>query len=148
MRLRLIAAVALALSGAYSAQAQIRTSPVGLWWTEDRSGVIAIASCGDALCGRIVGQRATRKPDGSLPVDVRGVAHCGLMILHDATPSEPGHWRGRITNPEDGQDWRCEFFVGDDGALRLRGYVLVPLLGQTQIWPPFAGRVQADCTIG
>ena len=143
MRLRLILPLLCV-----AATARAEPSPLGRWWTEDRSGVIEIARCGEALCGRIVGQPQPRNPDGSLPVDIHGVPHCDLTILHDATETEPGRWRGRITDPETGQDWRCELSIAADGALRLRGYLLVPLLGQTQIWPPFQGSVKKDCTIG
>ena len=110
--------------------------------------MIAIAPCEDRLCGRIVGQPHPRNPDGSLPVDAHGVPHCGLEILRDAKPtSTEGHWRGVITNPEDVSKWNCEIWVEEDGSLRLRGYVLIPLLGETQVWPAFRGAVAGDCSI-
>jgi uncharacterized protein (DUF2147 family) len=143
MRLRLSLSAGLLAALPLMADA----SPVGRWWTEDRSGVIEITRCGQALCGRIVGQTEPRDARGNISRDIHGVPDCGLTILHDARQVEPGRWRGRITNPDDGQDWRCEIWVGEDGALRLRGYVVVPLLGQTQVWPPFHGQVAADCTI-
>ena len=31
------------------------------------------------------------------------------------------------------------------GRLRLRGYVLVPVLGATQTWTPYKGMVTPDC---
>lgn len=110
--------------------------------------MIEIAPCGLNLCGRIVGQPRPRNPDGSRPMDIHGVPHCGLTILHDAALAADGQWHGRITNPDDGHDWRCSLWAGADGSLRLRGYLLVPLLGETQTWPKFTGTVAADCTIG
>ncbi len=73
---------------------------------------------------------------------------CGLTILRDAKPTTTeGHYRGVITNPEDPSNWNCEIWVDADGALRLRGYVLIPLLGETQVWSAFHGAVAGDCSI-
>jgi uncharacterized protein (DUF2147 family) len=143
MRLRLIALLGVLAMPAY---AQTTASPQGLWWTEDRSGVIQIAPCAEGLCGRIVGQIEPRDAGGNVTLDIHGVPHCGLLILRGRLV-KAGHWRGSIVNPEDGSVWNCEFWVGADGALRLRGYVLVELIGQTQIWPRFQGQVAKDCTI-
>jgi uncharacterized protein (DUF2147 family) len=108
--------------------------------------VIEIAPCGAALCGRIEGLGAPRQPDGTVPRDVKGVPKCGLTILHDVVPSGD-EWSGIITNPDDGTDWHCTLSVDDQGRLHLRGYVLVPLFGQTQIWPRFLGELGTDCAI-
>ena len=142
MRLRLILPFACLVS-----HAQAATSPEGLWWTQDHSGVIGIAPCGQALCGRIIGQPQILDPKGQVPVDINGVPQCGLGILRGEPTDEPGHFRGTITNPDDGKNWHCEFWVGEDNKLRLRGYVVLPLFGQTQIWPPFSGHVAADCSL-
>jgi uncharacterized protein (DUF2147 family) len=153
MRLRLIlaflalAVLGPALLGPVRPALAAQQSPQGLWWTEGHDGVIGIAACGDALCGRIVGQIEPQDEQGRRPVDVHGKLLCGLTILHGKPASEPGHWSGVITNPEDGRDWESEFWMGDDGSLRLRGYLLVPAFGQTQIWTKFEGRVEADCSI-
>ncbi len=109
--------------------------------------MIEVAPCAQGLCGRIVGQPDIRDQEGKISLDVHGVAQCGLIILRGAPTKEPGHYRGTITNPDDGRDWRSEFWVGGDGYLRLRGYVMLPLLGQTQTWPPFIGSVASDCSI-
>ena len=34
-----------------------------------------------------------------------------------------------------------------DGRLGLRGYLGLPLFGQTQLWSPFTGRTFADCRL-
>jgi uncharacterized protein (DUF2147 family) len=134
-------------------------SQTGRWLTQDRGGVIDIYHCeaspprrdraaASALCGRIAGLSEPLKPDGTVPADSSGHPKCGLTILHDAVQSEPGMWTGRITNPDDGTSWHCEFWVDDLGRLHLRGYVLVPLLGQTQTWTPYAGSLSSDCRMG
>jgi uncharacterized protein (DUF2147 family) len=122
--------------------------PVGRWLTEDRGGVIEIFSCGAALCGRIVGMAEPVRSDGKPQTDNQGRPKCGLTILHDAVSTETGQWAGRITDPDDGSDWNCTLSVDADGRLHLRGYVLLPLLGQTQIWTRYSGPLGGDCRMG
>ncbi len=88
------------------------------------------------------------RPDGKLQADSAGQPKCGLTILRQGTQTDPGQWSARITNPDDGSDWNCLLSVDGVGRLHLRGYVLVPLLGQTQIWTPYSGKLGADCRIG
>jgi uncharacterized protein (DUF2147 family) len=121
------------------------STPVGTWLTEDHKGVIAIAPCGGGLCGRIVGMSEPLRPDGSRPVDNQGRPQCGLTILQAAAGDQPGQWQGKITDPLDGSVWNCELSLDGEGRLHLRGYVLLPLLGQTQLWTPYTGHVTQDC---
>lgn len=154
MRLRLILrAAGLLMAGAsgvillLSGPAAASASPEGMWWTEDHTGVIRIFRCPEGMCGRIVGQTEPRDAQGHITLDVNGVPHCGLVFLHGSETDEPGHYAGIVTDPDSGNNWHCRFWVGADGSLRLRGYVLIPALGQTQTWPLFHGRVAEDCTI-
>ncbi len=147
---RLIA-VALSLLSAAGGAAPSRAegaagSVFGLWRIEDRTAVVSIARCANGLCGTIVGLSETVGKDGRVPVDHRGTPICGLTILHAADPSPSGVWQGHIVNPNDGSSWTCEVWAAGDG-LHLRGYLVVPLLGQTQIWPKYAGNVTPDCHI-
>jgi len=115
----------------------------GEWLTEDGGGVIRIAPCGSALCGRIVGM-ADFGPSGT-PTDVQGRPQCGLEIIHELRQSEPGRWSGTITNPEDGQTYDARLSVDKTGRLRVRGFLGIPLFGATQIWTPYPGALTADC---
>ena len=49
------AILGFALSTFAASAAAPSASPVGTWLTESGHGVVEIAKCGDALCGRIVG---------------------------------------------------------------------------------------------
>ncbi len=84
------------------------------------------------------------RPDGRVPTDPHGTPQCGLTILRATGQDDSGVWKGRIENPADGTTWRCEIWDDPDG-LHLRGYVVLPLLGQTQLWKHYAGRVGSDC---
>lgn len=116
----------------------------GLWLTEDTEGVIEIARCGEAeWCGRIVGI-ADFGPTG-MPRDVQGRPQCGLEIIHRLRETEPGIWRGTITNPEDGRTYQARLSLDEAGRLRLRGFIGMPLLGATQLWTRYAGTLAPEC---
>ena len=118
-------------------------SPVGTWLTESGHGVVEIAKCGDALCGRIVG--IDREPGSPMPTDVNGRPQCGLTIISNQRPETDGTWRGEVRDPRDGATYQAKLWVDGSGNLRLRGFIGIPLLGSTQVWRPFAGRLTAEC---
>ena len=128
-----------------SASATPTTSPAGTWLTANGHGVIAIAQCGDALCGRIVG--IDREPTEPMPTDVHGRSQCGLTIITNERPTGDGTWLGEITDPRDGSTYQAKLWLDEDGNLRLRGFIGIPMLGSTQIWRKFTGHLTADCAL-
>ena len=116
---------------------------LGEWSTEDGHGVIAIEPCGEDLCGRIVGIQRT--PGEPMPKDVHGAPQCGLVIIRKEHPDGDGSWLGEITDPRDGTVYGAKIWIGRDGNLRLRGFLGLPLLGQTQVWRRFTGRIGEAC---
>ncbi len=115
----------------------------GAWTTQDGNGVIAIAPCGDALCGRIVGIR--RAPGAPIPRDVTGASQCGLTILRNERPTAEGDWLGEITDPRSGKTYGAKLWLDRHGNLRVRGFLGVPLLGETQTWRRFTGTIGEGC---
>lgn len=118
-------------------------SPVGLWLTSSDGAVIEVEPCGDAMCGKIAGMHFD-SPDSPMPIDHQGRPQCGLRII-DMT-AQDGRWGGTITDPRDGAVWRAVMWV-ENGDLHLRGYLLVPLFGQTQVWKRYQGRVLPNCRL-
>jgi uncharacterized protein (DUF2147 family) len=140
-QLYVIAAVAIAIVPPF---ASARTSsPVGTWSTANGHGVVAIEPCGDAICGRIVG--IERQPTEPIPTDVNGRSECGLTIITNQKPTSDGSWVGQITDPRDGRTWQAQISLDEAGNLRLRGFIGIPLLGVTQVWRKFTGRLTSDC---
>ena len=120
-------------------------SPVGTWTTGNGHGVVEIAQCGDALCGRIVGiERSAGDP---MPTDVLGRPQCGLTIITNQRPDADGSWMGEITDPRDGGTYQAKLWVDEDGNLNLRGFIGIPLLGSTQVWHKFTGRLAGECRL-
>ena len=119
---------------------------LGKWLTESGHGVIEIARCEHAVCGSIVG--IDRTPSEPMPTDITGRSQCGLTIIRDVTQAANNTWSGKITDPRDGATYRANLWVDNEGRLNLRGYVGIPLLGSTQVWSRFTGRIADNCRFG
>ncbi|MBI1207874.1 MAG: DUF2147 domain-containing protein [Azospirillum sp.] len=136
--------ILLAVAGAMAAATTSAASPLGVWLTEDNQGAVEIFACGDKLCGRLVWIDESEPPPGAVgpPVDLhnpdpalRQRPLCGLVILQNFVPSEDKlNHEGTIYNPEDGQTYSARFMLENNSTLKLRGYVLLPLLGRSQHW--------------
>jgi uncharacterized protein (DUF2147 family) len=132
------------IAGATAREMPTPDSPLGLWQTKG-GGVIQVGWCGAALCGRIVG--INRAPGEPMPRDYQGRSQCGLAIITDERPTGDGGWLGQVTDPRDGKMYHAEIWVDDEGRLNLRGFVGIPLLGRTEVWHRFTGRLGADCMV-
>jgi len=131
--------------GLQAAMAVEPGSPLGLWLTESGDGVIEVAQCGNALCGRIVGiGRAAGEP---IPTDVQGRSQCGLTIFEVEAPSH-GVWTGSVTDPRNGSAYGAQLWLDHSDRLNIRGYLGIPLLGQTQTWTRYTGRLSDGCRLG
>lgn len=134
-----IAATALALS---AGAAFASTSPVGVWYTQDKQGKVRIAPCGDKLCGVIISGRGK---DGKPASDARDDANpnpalrsrpiLGLQILRDFKPTGPGRWGGgKIYDPNTGRTYDSKLSLSNGGVLKVEGCVTVICVSQT--WTP------------
>ncbi|HLY55581.1 MAG TPA: DUF2147 domain-containing protein [Stellaceae bacterium] len=116
---------------------------LGNWLTSDGDGVIAIEQCGDEVCGRIVG--IARAPGEKMPTDVHGTSQCGLTIISNERPTDDGTWLGKVTDPRTGETYGAKLWIDRAGNLRVRGFLGLPLLGETQVWRPYAGHLTDSC---
>ncbi len=126
-----------------AAAATLPPPPVGRWLSQDRDGVFEIKDCGGTLCGRLVGLRY----EGAMPVDRNGHPQCGLMMLTGFVrqDNDPTRWAGMILDPEKGRTYHAVIWSPSDGLLKLRGYLLLPLFGETQRWTRYDGAIGAGC---
>ncbi|MCW5730509.1 MAG: DUF2147 domain-containing protein [Alphaproteobacteria bacterium] len=116
---------------------------LGRWLTESGNAQVEIQECAGRLCGRVVWLKEPLNEEGTPKRDrhnpdpgLRARPIIGLAMLENFVPDDdPGKWRdGTIYNPEDGKTYSCTLTLQDDGRLRVRGYVGLPLFGKTQIW--------------
>jgi hypothetical protein len=118
------------------------SSPDGLWAPTDGNGrplgLIRIFEQDGVFYGRI---------EPSSPADDSSARcnHCtgerkdqpiiGLVIMRHLTLKDHQYVGGDILNPRTGGIYHCKFHLTDGGRkLRMRGYLLFPLLGLTQTW--------------
>lgn len=140
--LRLVAAGLLLIARPVSAAPDL----TGLWLTQGHDGVIAINHCLGGLCAEIAGVFLDH-PDDPIPRDYRGISQCHLQLIADARPIGINLWKGHILDPRNGSIYGVELRQDPHGNLALRGFLGVPLLGQTQIWTRYAGTVPSDCRL-
>jgi uncharacterized protein (DUF2147 family) len=126
--------------------AQAADNPTGLWLTQDHDGIIKIFPCNGGLCAQIAGFILDHPTDPT-PVDYRGVSQCHLPLITDAKQIEINLWKGHIINPRNGTVYGVEFHLDAHNNLALRGYVGLPLFGETQTWTRYSGRVPSDCRL-
>ncbi len=148
-RLRLLAGIALVSAvSAQSARAEPFTP--GYWLASDHSIVVQIAPCGGDLCGFITGI-ALKHPGDAMPLDWRGRPECGFLILR-VSPTQVAdngtpRWKGVLQDPRNGNVYRTTVKFDDAGNLDLHGYIGLPVLGQTQLWPKFTGEMLPGCHV-
>lgn len=120
---------------------QDKGDPVtGFWYTEGHEGGVELYGCADKICGRFAWLK---------PTPVEGIAHddhnpdptlrkrvlCHLQFMGNFTPDGHGHYEdGWIYSPRHGQNFNAEMTLIDSDTLDLHGYVLAPILGESQTW--------------
>jgi len=114
---------------------------LGRWLSETKRGVIEIYPCAEKLCGKLVWmiepiRRGAPAIDDLNPDPaLRSRPLCGLPLLGDFRPLEPQRWGdGWAYDPDNGKTYRATLFLESAGVLKLRGYIGIPLLGETQSW--------------
>jgi len=138
--------VLLAAFACLPAWAQPTTDPRGRWLTASGNLEVDIGPCGEALCGtvtKVVANHSMSRPGEAMQAaDARPAL--GMRLLSDFVPSRhetradgssvTTEWQGRIYNRENAKTYDCRMSLDAQGGLVLRGYVGLPLFGQTQVW--------------
>ena len=129
-----LSAISLALA-ALSADAAAPTPIAGRWQTDDGKAIVAVAPCGNAMCGKIErflmpeprgGARDDKNPDKAL----RTRPLLGVQILSNLK-ADGSAWKGRGYSPEDGRSFNAT--VTANGAkLNVKGCVAV--FCRTVVW--------------
>lgn len=115
----------------------------GLWIENGKQKVaVWIENCEDQLCGRIFWLKKPFYADGKPKLDshnpdeaLRNTPRCGLKILDGFSPAKNNTWNGgKIYNPSDGRTYSSTIHLAEDGTLKVRGYIGIPLFGKTTKW--------------
>lgn len=117
----------------------------GYWVTGKNEAVAQIYSCGDGLlCGELVGFPMDRADD-PMPQTWEHHPQCHFVFIRYLRENGDS-WSGTIINPRNGTAYGAKLRVMLPDRLRLRGFVLTPLLGSTRLWTRYTGPTPpADC---
>jgi uncharacterized protein (DUF2147 family) len=132
---------ALLCAGGYSS-AQSMGSIVGTWKTFDDetnqpAAMVQISENNGIYSGVIT---KLLDASGALTCEKctdfrKGKPILGMEILSGLKRTGDGFSGGQILDPDDGEIYRAEMKLKDQGAkLDLRAYIGIPLLGRTQTW--------------
>lgn len=123
-------------------------APTGLWATQNHDAVIQIAPCGSNLCGQIVGM--VLQPQEPTPKDWAGGTQCHLTIIQASPHTDDSGqvtWTGSIVNPRSGSSYSIILRQDASHNLLLRGYIGLPIFGETQTWSPYQGNLADNCRL-
>ena len=124
---------ALALLAATAADAA-PAGPEGRWLTASGNAIVDVAPCGAALCGTIVKVLANHPMGGGTTPMAANVPGVGVKVMTRFTSRGDGRWVGHLYNRQTGKTYDCELTMAAPDQMKLRAYVLLPLIGQTQVW--------------
>jgi uncharacterized protein (DUF2147 family) len=108
----------------------LAASPKGDWFVGDKSAIIHIDACGNALCGTVAWKNKQGGVDENNPDPAkRNRPIIGLPILLGMKPANDGRWEGEVYNPENGKTYTSRMWLKSDDMLRIEGCVLGFLCG-------------------
>ena len=122
----IIASLILALAAAQPTQ----HAPIeGLWKNPIGSAIIAVAPCGNALCGKVVwasarGQREVAKTTSNV---------VGTTVLTEVKPKGKG-WAGKLFVPDDNIHVSARLQLLSATQLKLTGCALAGVICRSQVW--------------
>lgn len=122
-------------------QAQGGDAILGDWLTAEGKAKVRITRCDSLYCGTIVWLKEPMK-EGKEVVDDKNPdpsRHSqkvlGMTILWGFEYDGDDEWTGgKVYDPENGSTYSGKMVLKDTATLKLRGYVLIPLLGRSEIW--------------
>jgi uncharacterized protein (DUF2147 family) len=144
MKAAFLAATVFALLTTAAAHAQPVPTAKGFWEQADDQGNVGawflFSEKDGVYSGRIV--KMFKKPGvptvnlcAKCPGDQKNARMLGLTIVSGMKRDGLKYTDGSILDPRDGTVYHAEMEVSSDGRqLSVRGYVGIPLLGQTQVW--------------
>ena len=138
----LIAGAAASLLAGAAPAAALSDPVIGQWWNVEKTAKIEIAPCGESVCGNIVWMREPNHDDGTPKRDVNNDDEAlqdrpilGLQIIGGFEKESAGVWEdGKIYNPQDGNTYKSNMAIQDNGNLEVEGCVL--FICREQVWEP------------
>lgn len=111
-------------------------SILGNWWSEGKEGLLKIVKTRSGLYEVVLldGKDADKKDVNNPDPKLRDRKLKGVVIMWHLRFEDGEYVDGYCYNPRDGNTYRVKMKVLGPTSLRLRGYLAIPLLGQSQDW--------------
>jgi uncharacterized protein (DUF2147 family) len=108
----------------------------GRWWTEGKEGLMKIEKTKGSRYQVIIvsGKDEDKKDVKNRDPKKRERKLKGIVIMWNLKFEDGEYVDGYCYNPRDGNTYRVKMKITGKNTLRIRGYLLVPLLGQSQDW--------------
>ncbi len=119
----------IALLTLTAAQPAPRAPIEGQWKNPIGSAIIAIAPCGDVLCGKVVWASARGRREASTSTS----QVVGTIVLTGLTPARD-RWAGTLFIPDDNVHVAAKLQLLGKRQLKLTGCAVAGLLCRSQIW--------------
>jgi uncharacterized protein (DUF2147 family) len=115
---------------------------LGEWWTEKNEGRVRFTKAADGTLRGTTTCCTHQKGDPDNPATdihnpdpkLRGRSTVGIVIIWKLAYEDGEYSGGYVYNPRDGKTYRIAAEIIDENTVKIRGYMLIPLLGQSQIW--------------
>ena len=132
MRRTIFATVLLLLAPLASQAAE----PIeGYWLTENKRAIIKTRICGDKVCGTMVWIQNPVDAAGKVKLGADGKPLCGTELIGDLKPDGASKWNdGWVLDPRSGERYSANLRLVSPQKIKLRGYLVLPLLGSSQTW--------------
>lgn len=111
-------------------------SIVGIWNTSKGEANIQIYRCGGYYCGKIIWTKDKPGVDDKNPdPGLKGRPVIGMQMMNSFAFDGKEKWTGgRIYDSDSGKTYSAQITLDSPDRLRLRGYLLVSLLGKSTVW--------------
>ena len=138
----LVVSAAFALSIAGPGTARADNSLDGCWMDSQGEVIMEIRACGEERCGKVVWLQKPFGPDGQALRDFRNSDPelqsrlvCGMTVASGFKKQDDGTWKdGTVYVPDIGSSFSGYAEVLSPTAVKVTGYVLIPLFGESEVW--------------
>lgn len=118
----------------------------GFWMDSDGEVIIEIQHCGDAHCGKVYWLKRPNGQDGLPQRDTQNSDPalksrfvCGLTVVTGFKKQSDGTWGGGTVYVSDlGTSYSGQAEVLNPTQVKVTGYVILPLFGQSEVWTKVA----------
>lgn len=137
-----VSGIAAVLVAAGGTAARADNALDGFWMDSHGEVVMEIRACGQERCGKVVWLQKPFGPDGKALRDFRNSdvslqprLVCGMTVATGFTKKDDGTWgNGTVYVPDLGMSFSGYAEVLNPNAVKVTGYVLIPLFGESEVW--------------